>query len=277
MVLKLPYLVQVCYEKNWQEIPNIKEISQQVGKLLSGYLLIDHSKQAQQLPSGCPITYLHRPENPGLASAYNTALQMMGEATWLIILDHDTTITETYLQEINQKISQVPTDCVALAARVYENQRQISPIAADQYINRYFKALSTGIYSQKVMAINSGTVVKKSFLEKLGGFNLQFPLDFLDHWLFFEIYQHQKKVCVLSSQLQHELSVLHYDQMKVQRYQSILQAEKLYYQEYETDKQRIHARQLCKRACKQFLLVKNRKIWKMTVKAYFEWKKGKQR
>ena len=65
--------------------------------------------------------------------------------------------------------------------------------------------------------------------------------------------------------------------MKVPRYQSILQAEKLYYQEYETDKQRIHARQLCKRACKQFLLVKNRKIWKMTVKAYFEWKKGKQR
>lgn len=275
MVLKLPYLVQVCYEKNWQEIPNIKEISQQVGKLLSGYLLIDHSKQAQQLPSGCPITYLHRPDNPGLAAAYNIALQMMGEATWLIILDHDTTITEEYLQEINQKISRVPTDCVALAARIYENQRQISPIAADQYINRHFKALSTGVYSQKVMAINSGTVVKKSFLEKLGGFNLQFPLDFLDHWLFFEIFQQQKLVCVLESKLQHELSVMHYESMTTKRYQSILQAENNYYQNYETQQLDNHRKQLLKRTLKQWVKVKNRQIWKMTLRSYFELKRGK--
>ena len=43
MVLTLPYLVQVCYEKNWQDIPNIKETAQQVGQTISGYLLIDHS------------------------------------------------------------------------------------------------------------------------------------------------------------------------------------------------------------------------------------------
>lgn len=41
MVLKLPYLVQVCYEKNWKEIPNIKEISQQVGKLLGLFTVIN--------------------------------------------------------------------------------------------------------------------------------------------------------------------------------------------------------------------------------------------
>ncbi|XBG87099.1 hypothetical protein V4S38_04840 [Enterococcus cecorum] len=63
MVLTLPYLVQVCYEKNWQDIPNIKEIAQQVGQTISGYLLIDHSSVAQKLPTDLPITYIHRPEN----------------------------------------------------------------------------------------------------------------------------------------------------------------------------------------------------------------------
>ena len=218
MVLTLPYLVQVCYEKNWQDIPNIKETAQQVGQTISGYLLIDHSPVAQKLPADLSITYIHRPENAGLAQAYNVALERMGDAQWLILLDHDTAITSDYLQEVAQQSQHVPQDCVALCPQVFEKTRQISPIQANQYINRHFQTLTPGLYQQRVMAINSATVFRKSFLLQLGGFNTQFPLDFLDHWLFFEIFQQQKSVYVLESKLQHELSVMHYESMTTKRY-----------------------------------------------------------
>ena len=275
MVLTLPYLVQVCYEKNWQDIPNIKETAQQVGQTISGYLLIDHSSFAQKLPANLPITYMHRPENAGLAQAYNIALERMGDAQWLILLDHDTAITSDYLQEVAQQSQHVPQDCVALCPQVFEEKRQISPIQANQYINRHFQALTTGLYQQRVMAINSATVLRKSFLLQLGGFNTQFPLDFLDHWLFFEIFQQQKSVYVLKSKLQHELSVMHYESMTTKRYQSILQAEKNYYQNYETQQLDNHRKQLLKRTLKQWVKVKNRQIWKMTLRSYFELKRGK--
>ena len=110
---------------------------------------------------------------------------------------------------------------------------------------------------------------------QLGGFNTQFPLDFLDHWLFFEIFQQQKSVYVLESKLQHELSVLHYESMTTKRYQSILKAEKNYYQNYETQQLDNHRKQLLKRTLKQWVKVKNRQIWKMTLRSYFELKRGK--
>lgn len=275
MVLTLPYLVQVCYEKNWQDIPNIKETAQQVGQTISGYLLIDHSSVAQKLSADLPITYIHRPENAGLAQAYNIALERMGEAQWLILLDHDTAITSAYLQEVFQQSQHVPQDCVALCPQVFEEKRQISPIQANQYINRHFQTLTPGLYQQRVMAINSATVFRKSFLLQLGGFNTQFPLDFLDHWLFFEIFQQQKSVYVLESKLQHELSVMHYESMTTKRYRSILQAERNYYQNYETQQLDNHRKQLLKRTLKQWVKVKNRQIWKMTLRSYFELKRGK--
>lgn len=275
MALTLPYLVQVCYKKKWQDIPNIKETAQQVGQLISGYLLIDHSPVAQELPDDLPITYIHHSENAGLAQAYNLALEMMGKAQWLILLDHDTVITNGYLQEVVQQSQHVPQDCVALCPQVFEEKRQISPIQATHYINRHFQVITAGLYQQRVMAINSATVLRKSFLSQLGGFNTQFPLDFLDHWLFFEIYQRQKFVYVFECKLQHELSVMHYESMTVKRYQSILQAEKNYYQNYETQQLVHHRKQLLKRTLKQWVKVKNRQIWKMTLRSYFELKRGK--
>ena len=41
-----------------------------------------------------------------------------------------------------------------------------------------------GVQNKAVMAINSGSLIKVSFLTEIGGFNGQFPLDYLDHWLF---------------------------------------------------------------------------------------------
>ena len=71
----------------------------------------------------------------------------------------------------------------------------------------------------------------------------------------------------------HDLSVLDYKKVNVTRYQSILAAESIFYQEYDRQHLMQHRKQLVLRMTKQFLTVKNRQIWRMTLRSFVDnWK-----
>ena len=44
------------------------------------------------------------------------------------------------------------------------------------------------------MAINSGTVITAETLRWLEGFSEEFPLDYLDHWFFYQLNQAKKRL-----------------------------------------------------------------------------------
>ena len=81
---------------------------------------------------------------------------------------------------------------------VSENE-MVSPVFANILRPLKSEKPESGIQHTPVMAINSGAFIRVSFLDEIGGFNNQFPLDFLDHWLFHEIYANGKKVWVLDT------------------------------------------------------------------------------
>ena len=104
------------------------------------------------------------------------------------------------------------------------------------------------------MIINSGTALRIKFLNEIDGYNLLFPLDYLDHWLCWRIFVEEKQINILSNELQHTLSVLDYaNHMNLYRYQAILSAEKCYYSLYNTQLLPQYRRQLLLRGCKQIL------------------------
>lgn len=210
------------------------------------------------------VTYLHDASNPGLAKAYNLAKSYLEQvdADLLLLLDQDTLLTESYincLQELDME-----QDIAAYVPHVYSHNRQISPVSAESYINNKAKKLSSGHFSTAVMAINSGTVLTKKTLLEIGSFNEEFPLDFLDHWLFWTLFQLKKCICVLDYQMIHNLSVLDYRQVSLQRYTSILKAETLFYEQYATNYLANYKRHLFLRALKQLVRVRNKKIFLKT-------------
>lgn len=261
------YIVIVLYKQKWVDIPSRDCIENLVHRDAVEMLIYDNSPEEQTVSffEEQSVTYIHNSMNPGLASAYNQALSFAKDFEWLVLLDQDTKLSSSFFYEIAKA---QPTDqVVSLVPRIFSGNQQISPVFSNQYVSKKSIYPKEGSYSE-IMAINSASVLRVSFLKEIGGFNEEFPLDFLDHWLYWKINDVGRKVQILPVKIQHSLSVLDYTTLKFTRYQSILAAERLFYGEYAVALKKQHRRHLLKRALKQFLTVTNRRFWRCTI---IEW------
>ncbi|MFD1466120.1 glycosyltransferase [Lapidilactobacillus mulanensis] len=261
-------IVAVLYNKKITDLPYYSLFDQLFQRDIS-IICYDNSPFAQSVSIvESHFHYYHDEKNSGIAAAYNYALKMANKnhVAALLLLDHDTQLT---LELVDMYLATVLDDkLVAAVPRVVSNGEQISPVDASQYINHSSKAIDPGIYSNPLMAINSGSLISVAFLNELGGFNQSFPLDFLDHWLFYEISQHGKKVLILDTSLDHDLSVQNYQNVSHTRYNSIIDSETKYYSNYRTDLLQAHKIQLLKRTMKQFVKESDRFFWKRTIREF---------
>ncbi|EMF0229064.1 glycosyltransferase [Enterococcus hirae] len=266
-------VVIVLYQQRFSQSPSFDLLMKAVKEKKIQLVVYDNSPVKQLEPlleQDKDISYYHDPSNPGLATAYNYALNHAQQnIRYFVTLDHDSQLTATYFDTL--LTIDWTDELVAAVPLVYAGSNQISPVFADRYINRQVEKVDRSQLSQRrIMAINSGAVFSIKFLKEIGGFNLDFPLDFLDHWLFWTIYQFKKTVFILPEKMEHDLSVLDYQKVSVTRYQSILKAEKTFYQNYDKEMLPRHRKQLLLRTVKQFLTVRNRKIWRLTLQLFTE-------
>ncbi|EOA3382576.1 glycosyltransferase [Enterococcus hirae] len=266
-------VVIVLYQQRFSQSPSFDLLMKAVKEKKIQLVVYDNSPVKQLEPlleQDKDISYYHDPSNPGLATAYNYALNHAQQnIRYFVTLDHDSQLTATYFDTL--LTIDWTDELVAAVPLVYAGSNQISPVFADRYINRQVEKVDRSQLSQRrIMAINSGAVFSIKFLKEIGGFNLDFPLDFLDHWLFWTIYQFKKTVFILPEKMEHDLSVLDYQKVSVTRYQSILKAEKNFYQNYDKEMLPRHRKQLLLRTVKQFLTVRNRKIWRLTLQSFTE-------
>ncbi len=227
-------------------------------------ILYDNSPEKQDFDASHysgQIDYIHDPRNLGIATAYNYAWQRAQEngSEWLLLFDHDTKVTEEYIDQI-LKDHDVKEEIVAVVPKIVTNGIMVSPVYSHSLRPLQTERPVEGVQEKPVMAINSGSLLKVSFLNEIGGFNKEFPLDYLDHWLFHEIYDRGEKVLLLRVTLEHDLSVMDYSSVSLNRYKSILDSEMKYYSEYKTELNGEYRKQLVKRLAKQLLVVKNKRI-----------------
>jgi GT2 family glycosyltransferase len=238
-------------------------------------ILYDNSPDEQHFnPEDYPewqVTYIHDPRNLGIATAYNFALASANGtgSDWLLLFDHDTEVTEQYAAEFLHE-PQVNETIAAVVPKINSAGTMISPVYSHSLRPLTEERPLPGVQETPVMAINSGSLLRVGFLNEIGGFNEEFPLDYLDHWLFYEIYARDKNVLLVDVALEHELSVMDYSNVSLRRYQSILDAEMKFYSEYKKDLSGPYKKQLCKRLLKQILLVKNKQIALYTLRRLFK-------
>ncbi|SDM70187.1 glycosyltransferase [Bacillus sp. OK048] len=234
-------------------------------------IFYDNSPESQAIsPSdyeGIHISYVHDPRNLGIAPAYNHAWTVAKEngSKWLLLLDHDTELTEDYFKQV-LNLPELDRDVAAVVPKIVSENTMISPVFSHSLRPLQGERPTAGLQKQPVMAINSGSLISVPFLNEINGFNESFPLDYLDHWLFFEIYNHERMVWLVDVSLEHELSVMDYSRVSLKRYQSILDSEMNFYKKYKRDIYSSYRVQLVKRLLKQVVTVKNKKIAMYTFK-----------
>lgn len=206
--------------------------------------------------SNVHVSFKHNPANPGLAVAYNYALKKAIELKkkWLVLLDQDSILESNFLEQLTNSIEKAEKDnsVVAIIPRVYHNKILVSPSKLFfSVLNLPYKSSGDKVIDSKITAINSGSVLLIDFLISIGGFNEEFPLDILDHWLYYEIFQNKKNVFLTSSNIKHSLSVTQAP-ITIDRYKSGLLGEKKLYCDIKRKKIN-YSLLLIFRTCKQIL------------------------
>lgn len=208
-------------------------------------LLYDNSPgrfDAGRLPDG--VRYEAAAKNAGLAPAYNRALSIAQEeqCTWLLILDQDTTLPVDFLARICRIAADVDVDpsVDAIVPRMLDGGRPVAPVFMRFWGASYAAANFHGISSREVHATNSATLFRVSSLVHIGGFSPYFWLDYLDGYIFHQLYAHGGKIYIAREiEVIHELSLLHGGDLTPERFQNILRAESAYWDLYGTPVQRL--------------------------------------
>ncbi|NMD68812.1 glycosyltransferase [Bacillus sp. DNRA2] len=266
-IVMVVYKLKISESKTYQ---SLKSILHKKSFSNLSVIIYDNSPDAQSIPEqieNVNVIYKHDPRNIGIVTAYNFAFHYAKEngSDWLLLLDHDTALTEEYFNCL-VSLNSINKDVAAVVPMITSESALISPVFSDRLRPLQGNKPVAGIQNTSVMAINSGALLKISFLTEISGFNEQFPLDYLDHWLFHQIYENGYKVMILDTVIAHELSVMDYANVSLKRYQSILDSEIRFYKEYKKDLLPAYKRQLIKRLLKQMLLVKNKKIAAYTLR-----------
>ena len=230
-------ILLVLYNCRLEDSLSYKSLCQNIHYLSHPYqILIYNNCQTVKIPCDDSYSVVNAPENKMLTGAYNYALNeaINNNIKWLLLLDQDTFLSSEYFIELSQKIHQVTSDTGALLPIIDDGDKQISPVVITKFTGPFGRLRAYRVEDRDLKnfeylsGINSATVLNTKAIKDIGGFSAEFPLDFLDYWYFFRLYQVGYKVQVLNSQLRHNLSIAQsYNPMGEDRYVQYLKARAL--------------------------------------------------
>lgn len=264
-------LVVILYKESIFESQTIKSLLKNEAILKSSQLIIyDNSPELQEFDAtafACQAEYVHDPRNLGVREGYEYALKKAQESQdeWIVLLDQDTQLPIHYFESLLEVTQDISNTCAVVVPKIIASNMWISP-ADNQNFKLDSSKLVSGIQENKVTGINSGACFSVRWLSENGGFNTEFPLDYLDHWLFYQVYKTGYKAYLMDVKVAHELSVFNYNNISQTRYESISKSEYLFYSNYRTDLFKTYKKHLILRFVKQLIVVKNKNIAKQTLK-----------
>lgn len=204
-----------------------------------GLMIYDNSPEAHEINLELPLEYVHDAKNSGLAAAYNCGLLYAEENgyDWLLLLDQDTTLTSCFMSELITSLNALrPEDpIVAVVPKLLVRGVIQSPAEHFiDYIRHQFKRSNKtfdnefGVQHGRISAYNSGSTLSVRALRAIGGFPLEFWLDYLDHAVFHALCERGGKVYVLRAVLIHDLAESDLNLRPLWRFRNVLRAQSLF-------------------------------------------------
>jgi GT2 family glycosyltransferase len=223
-----------------------------------------------KLPSG--ILYESAPHNPGLAQAYNRALEQ-AEAEgyeWLLTLDQDSRLPVDFLAKIADFARKLNSDRTigAIVPQVIADGRIVSPFRFVFGVPRWFGSGFVGTSKRATYAANSGSTLRVCALRGMGGYDPMFPLDLSDTNLFHRLHDSGKSVYIAGDILiNHDFALLNKPaRMSIERYKESLLDDCAFWDLYMGPVARFERIiRFAGRACKDLYLSKEAGFWKPTL------------
>jgi len=222
------------------------------------------------------FAYKHDPSNPGLAVAYNWAMEKVPStrANWLLLLDQDSVLPLNFFDLSLEAIRAYESDdrLAAAVPKVLSGGNLVSPACVKWYGLKRLSPVKTGIQNFEIRAINSGALIRCSFMQLVGGFDQAYRLDLVDHWLFSQIYSRGFHVALTNIEILHDLSASRPHQYSIGRYQSILSGERqLVLSSRSRSDALIYRLRLFFRAIKQFVQYRRPDLSVMSIRQMCHW------
>jgi GT2 family glycosyltransferase len=223
------YKMRICESSTVRTLQDAaKRISRD--KLELGILIWDNTPGGQD-PGEIPeaVRYEAAPGNPGLAQAYNRALETARAEgyDWLLTLDQDSTLPTNFIiriAEVAQKIKST-LNIAAIVPQVAGDGHNLSPFQfALGAIPRWFPYGTFGLLDGATYALNSGATFRVVALSQIGGYDPLFPLDVSDINLFHLLHRAGKRVFLAGDLLvSHDFALFDkHRRMSIERYHAQL-------------------------------------------------------
>jgi GT2 family glycosyltransferase len=226
--------------------------------------------QDVEMPSG--ILYQSAPHNPGLAQAYNQALEQAeaGGYEWLLTLDQDSRLPVDFLARIANFTRQLGPDKTigAIVPQVISDGRIVSPFRFIFGVPRWFGLGFVGPSKRAAYAANSGSTLRVCAVREIGGYNPMFPLDLSDTDLFHRLHDAGKSVFVAGDVLvDHNFALLNkHVRMSIERYKESLLDDCAFWDIYMGPVARFERIiRFAGRACKDLSRFRESAFWKPTL------------
>ncbi len=206
--------VLVIYNEKCTKSPSVNYlVSQRV--VLSSFILCDNStdesikKNNRLFCEKSNIVYIDMKGNMGLSKAYNKAISLISdhEDNWVVFFDQDTRILPDFFEQLESSIKEHP-DIYIHVPYVLSSQKgiQISPSKIFGYhVKRRSYPRAAGVYFDST-AINTGMAVKRCVFSKVGKYNEELFLDYIDHYFIREYKKYFKGIVLFNARLMQEFS-----------------------------------------------------------------------
>ena len=156
---------------------------------------------SDQLPD---LTYISSTENTWLSKVYNRFVSEF-RADFFLILDQDTTIPQTYFEELKLKIINSPE--VLLFLPIVRNSGMVvSPGSFRTFKGKHWKSIRLGqIESKNTLAITSGMAISREYFTKYNyKFDERLSLYGIDTKFMLDFAKNELSLIILESELDHQ-------------------------------------------------------------------------
>jgi GT2 family glycosyltransferase len=235
-------------------------------------LIWDNSPIALEHPElSFPFNYDHGGQNVGMSGAFNSAAEQAQQENipWLLLLDQDTVLPPYFFSKILEYVRALTErpEVAAIVPTVLVGDFVVSP--RRMLLNRHkaYPKGEIGLAKGEAAAVNSGTLLRVSTLLAIGGFSLDFWLDYSDWYVFHQLHLRGMRVWRAADiTLQHSMTVMDYDNlMSLERYKNLLAAEGAFNDLYKGRLENtVQTLRLAVRVLKQRLKFKNPEFSRLT-------------
>lgn len=197
-------------------------------------LTYDNSPQSQLVATSRHHSHVINESNGGTARAYAHATALATELAipWLLLLDQDTALPDTFFSKASNLLDSLdsPTPAALVPWVRHHGEAYVSPARIDRWGSvvplQPNEQIAEGTH---LSAIASGSLIRVAPLKELLPLPDRLWLDYVDHWIFAQFHRGGLRVAVFAQELNHDLSIRSPASLSAQRLVSVLRGEAVFH------------------------------------------------